>query len=260
MSATAASPLARLLAALILPLALAACATAPRALAPVPETLPDNPAHYPADAVFAATAILARIQNHATPHTAFSPQAAAALDERDFHFPGFTIAAHRLLQYTAATPGPGRQTTGSLVLQDEYGRIGALLYQADYHLEAGTLTLDKASANPVYRKNVSIQAMLVPKMDLAPLPDTWQQAYTTLFQQNAMPKEGLTTPHLLGTHALAIFVMERMHPETALNFNFPIPGVTTPLPKISLDPTTYHDYDGWRVAIITTSPGLTVSR
>ncbi len=248
-------PTIRLFAALALAVALAACAAAPRALAPVPETLPADPADYPADAAFAAHALLARIQHQPTPHAAFSTQAAAALDDRDFHFPGFSLAAHRLLRYEADAP-TSRQTTGSLVLQDRYGRIGALLYSTRYHLGGKTLTLDDAGAAPAYRNTVSVRAVLVPKAALPPLAETWEQTFQTLSALDAMPPEGLTSPHLLGTHALVLFVMERMHPDTDLNFNLPIPNVTFALPPITLTTNDYHDYDGWRVAIINTSPGL----
>jgi hypothetical protein len=248
------------LAALALLLALGACAGAPRALAPVPAALdPDHPgpASTPEDAAFAARAVLGRIQGAAPRGAGYAPEAAAVLDRQPFAYPGFHIAAHGLLRYAAPQGAPeARTAAGNLVLADAHGRIAGLAYDVTYHLADGALVLDRALVAPVYREAATVRAFLVPKDALpAPAP-TWEQAYAAMAALDAMPPEGLRTPHLLGTHALALFVMERMHPEADLRLNIPIPEVDVPLDAMRPVPGVYRDYDGWRMAVVELSPGI----
>jgi len=249
---------ARRLAALALvALTLAACAGAPRALAPVPAALPDDPALHPQDAAFAARAVLGRIQGAAPRGAGYAPEAAAVLDRQPFAFPGFETVGHRLLRYAAPVDAPqSRTASGSLVLADGYGRVAGLLYDVTYRLAGGALLLERAAVAPVYREAASVRVFLVPKDQLPPPAPTWEQAYAAMARLDAMPPGGLHTPHLLGTHALVLFVMERMHPDTDLRLNFPIPEVTVPLGAVRLEPGAYRDYDGWRVAVAAASPGL----
>ncbi|WP_028586233.1 hypothetical protein [Desulfocurvus vexinensis] len=255
---------ARRLAALALAalaLTLAACAGAPRALAPVPAALPGDPALHPPDAAFAARAVLGRIQGAAPRGAGYAPEAAAVLDRQPFAYPGFEVVAHRLLRYAAPAGAPqARTASGSLVLADRYGRVAGLLYDVTYRLAGGALLLERASVAPVYREAASVRVFLVPKDRLPGPAPTWEQAYAAMAALDAMPPEGLHTPHLLGTHALVLFVMERMHPDTDLRLDFPIPEVDMPLDTVRLVPGAWRDYDGWRVAVVEISPGTMAGR
>lgn len=250
------APRLAVLALAVLALTLAACAGAPRALAPVPAALPDDPALHPPDAAFAARAVLGRIQGAAPRGAGYAPEAAAVLDRQPFPYPGFEAVAHRLLRYAAPADAPqSRTASGSLVLADHHGRVAGLLYDVTYRLAGGALLLERAAVAPVYRKAASVRVFLVPKDRLPGPAPTWEQAYAAMAALDAMPPEGLHTPHLLGTHALVLFVMERMHPDTDLRLDFPIPEVGVPLDTVRLVPGAYRDYDGWRVAVVELSPG-----
>ncbi|MCK9240298.1 hypothetical protein [Desulfocurvus sp.] len=249
----------RALAACVLLAALlpAGCAGVPSALAPVPaaQHLPARP---PDDAAFAVRALLGRIQGAAPRGAGYAPEAAAALDRQPFAYPGFRVAAHSLLRYAAPPGAPqSRTASGRLVLADAHGRVAGLAYDVAYHLADGALVLDRALTAPVYRRAATVRAFLVPKDRLPPPAPTWEEAYATAGRLDAMPPGGLRTPHLLGTHALLLFVMERLHPEADLHLDIPIPEVAVPLDQVRLRAGAYADYDGWRVAVVVLSPGLT---
>jgi len=242
---------------LVLALAAAGCAAVPTALAPVPEPLPDDPAQYPADAVFAMRGIVGHLQGTSVRGANFSPDAHHALAAHGFDYPGFAIETHRLLNYAAREDGPtGRNASGVLTLTDKYGRRAGLLYSALYTLGEHGLSIDVAQVSAVYTATPSIRVFLVPKDKLPEPAATWAESYEAMRKLNEMPEGGLTDARPLDTHALAVFVLDRAEPQTDVQLSLDIPELARVLPIVHLAPRDYRDYHGWRVAIVQVEPAM----
>lgn len=246
-----------LLLCLVLAAAILGCGAVPRTLAPVPESLPETPQSYPADATYAMRAIVGHLQGESLRGAAFSPEAHHALSAHGFDYPDFSVATHRLLHYAAREDGPeGRFASGAVTLTDSYGRRAGFAYSTLYGLNGKGLVIDVAKATPIYTTSPTIRVFLVPKDGLPAPAATWTETYTNLRRLDAMPADGLADSRPLDTHALAVFVLDRAAPGSDVQLSLDIPELARILPIVRLAPDDYRDYDGWRVAIIRVDPAM----
>ena len=249
--------LVRVVLCLMLALA-AACAGAPKSLAPMDDAVIDDPAQYPEDAVFAVRAMVAHLQGHDLRGASFSPDAHHALAGHDFDYKTFSIGPQRIIRYEALddAPATGRKAVGLVALRDSYGRRAHLSYDIEYTLADATMTVTKASVVSVYPGDPSARIFLVRK-DRIPAPSaSWAGAYEAMRRLDEMPPEGLSDARVFDTHALALFVMDRTAPGSDIHLSLDLPELHRVLPIINLEHKDYRDYHGWRMAIITIAPEM----
>ncbi|NJB68589.1 hypothetical protein GGQ74_002262 [Desulfobaculum xiamenense] len=246
-----------LYAGLVLAAALAACATYPTAVSPVPQDIPTCAADYPPDAVFAARAIFAAMQGRDLRGATIDQQTAAGL-VGDFAFPGFHIDAHRLLEYRAREDGPtGRYASGIVSLRDAHGRSARFMYSALYDADRDGLRIDAAETSAVYTHSPAVRVMLVPDDHLPAenaLPDSWDELFTLFEGLDAMPAGGITAASQLEGHHLAIFVMDRTPAGADVALTIDIADIIRLDPAVTLSREQYRDFYGWRVAVLRPLP------
>ena len=237
---------------------LAACAGAPKTLAPMDDAVIDDPAHYPEDAVFAVRAMVAHLQGHDLRGASFSPDAHHSLAGHGYDYQSFSIGPHRIIRYEVLDDAPaiGRKAVGLVALRDPYGRRAHLSYDLEYTQADAAMTVTKASVVSVYPGDPAARIFLVHKDRIPAPPASWLEAYETMRKLDEMPPDGLSDARVFDTHALVLFVMDRTAPGSDIHLSLDLPELHRVLPIINLEHKDYRDYHGWRMAIITIAPEM----
>lgn len=242
-----------LYAGIVLTAVLAACASYPTALTPVPEEIPQDEQLYPQDASFAAETLFGALQGRCLPGAHIPTALAEALGE-GYRYPGFSLSRHHLLEYRDREDGPtGRYSSGIIEIDDTFGRRARFMYSALYTVEKDGLHMDAAEVSAIYPDTPRAHYMLIPKADIPSaelLPATWEEFYTMLGSLNVMPESGLDSAALLETHTLVVFLLDRMPPEADIHFNINLPDILSGSSTTRVGYDQHLDMHGWRIAVI----------
>lgn len=239
-------------------LLLAGCVTGqlvPTTSAPgqaVPETVPLGMDEIPPDALEVIGAYVARMRGVPAgkiEQVRFAPALANAIEQSNFHFGGFQLAAVRLFLYENDTADPYKIQLGALLtFMDPIGRRTAMAMYAVYGVSNGRLQVTHGAVEGIFPDRPQVELYLLRSADMPnPIPVNNAEFYRMVLAKALSPEQRARSFGRPQPYTLVAFAMDRLEPKAKLQL------------RVSDDPkgvkgyaggVQEYNFAGWHVSVM----------
>ncbi|HEB97489.1 MAG TPA: peptidoglycan-binding protein [Sedimenticola thiotaurini] len=191
----------------------------------------------PMDALMVITAYVERMRGVPAgqiEEARFEPGIAEAIEQPDFRFSGFRLAALNLFRYDVSTIDPYQIDLGaSLLFMDPLGRRTVVALYTTYGEKEGRLLVSRGAVETIYPKVPAVELYLLRTKDMPnPIPVNHSEFYQLVLEKALSPAERAANFGRPQPYTVVAFGMDRLDPKAKLEL------------RISDDPDGVKGYAG----------------